>query len=79
MNFGPSFLDPKKCRKAECAVKCVQVVGSSLFFSLYNGCELNIDMADVILEWTLDVSRHGKASIVFSVIIIFRGESMRNN
>ena len=43
-------------------MKCVQVVGSSLFFSLYNGCELNIDMADVILEWTLDVSRYGNTS-----------------
>ena len=35
-------------------------------------------MADVILEWTFDVSRYANISILRSEIIIFRGESVRN-
>ena len=38
---------------------------------------LNFDMADVILEWTLDVSRYANTFILRGEIIIFRGESVR--
>ena len=35
-------------------------------------------MADVILEWTFDVSGYAKTFISRGEIIIFRGESVRN-
>ena len=39
--------------------------------------ELNFDTADVILEWTLDVSRYANILISIGEIIIFRGASVR--
>ena len=35
-------------------------------------------MADVIIEWTLDVSEHANTFISRGEIIIFRGESVKN-
>ena len=37
-----------------------------------------IDIADVILEWTLDVSIYANTFISRGEIIIFRGESVKN-
>ena len=39
---------------------------------------MNIDMADIILEWTLEVSGYANTFISRGEIIIFRGESVRN-